>query len=76
MRKTVLFFFGIILISSCSSIKEDCKCEGKFKRINNSGSGYFLATGVDCLTGQPTLDQQNQGPLGTTNPAIYLGCNK
>ena len=74
MKKLVLFFFGTVLITSCSSTKEECKCEGKFKRINNPG--YFLSLDVDCQTGQPALNIQNQGTIGTTNPAIYLGCNK
>ena len=72
MKKLVLFFFGIGFISSCSSNKEDCKCEGKFKRINSPG--YFLSLDVDCQTGEPALSRNN--PKGTTNLAFYLGCNK
>lgn len=72
MRKILLIIPFLFL--ACSDDEDPgCKCRGEFTRINNTENSFF-ADGVDCETGQPVLDQQNQGDIGVNNPAIYLGC--
>jgi hypothetical protein len=71
-----LFFISIILLASCSSDDDagDCECKGKFQRANDT-ENYFYANGVDCDTGEPALSQQNEGEIGQTNPAFFIGCD-
>lgn len=74
MRKLIFILF-LALLSCGSDDDEGCKCQGKFARLNSEPGTYFYADDVDCDTGQPMLDIQNQGEIGETNPAFYYGCN-
>lgn len=75
MKKLFLLLF-ISLFFACSNDDDDngCKCQGKFQRASDT-ENYFYVNGVDCLTGEPALSQQNAGEIGQTDPAFYLGCN-
>jgi len=77
MKKLLLFAFTLIVFSCSKDEDQGCKCQGKYTRILFDPGIFFYSAGndVDCDTGQPILDIQNQGQIGIDNPAIYLGCN-
>jgi len=68
--KQLIILLVFTLFISCSKDDSDngCKCNGEFSLV--SGGGSFFTKGVDCNTGQPMTDIQNEGG----NPVFYLGC--
>jgi len=68
MRK-VLYLF-LILTFACNNDDDDgCKCQGEFVLFSDTDSSFFV-NGVDCETGEPTVNTQAQ----SGNDVFYIGC--
>lgn len=75
MKKLLLILLPLALLSCSNDDEQGCTCFGEFTRANNPEESFF-APNVDCDTGQPILDLQNEGQIGIDNPAFYKGCSE